>query len=375
MKLKLFLSAALVAGVISASAAASGAAAPVLATPAKTDTITALFGDPVIAKGRGFEIKRSELDEIVSGAKAQAAAGGQTLPPNFEGYMLNQLITMQLLVQKATPADRATGQAESDTQFTNILTRYDSPEAFARQLKIIGMTEADLRKKATMEATAKAALKRELNLTISDAQIKEAYSNHAASFEEPEKAHARHILLLTIDPSTRPPTPLATNTVAAKRKTADEVLKRVKAGEDFAKLAKEFSEDPTTKETGGELQKFGRGDMLPEFEAAAFALGAGQVSDVVQTMYGFHIIKLIEKLPAKKYGLMDNIPQIEKTPAAVCKSELEGEQIRDRAPALVQKLRAAANVEIIDPALKTMDQAMQEAASSSAPTPPPATKP
>ena len=99
------------------------------------------------------------------------------------------------------------------------------------------------------------------------------------------------------------------------------------------------------------------------------------MSDVVQTMFGFHIIKLIEKTPAKKYGLMDTIPQVEKTPAAICKLELESEQIRDRAPTLVQKLRSAANVEIIDPALKTMDQAMQEAASSSAPTPPPATKP
>ena len=373
MKLKLFLSAVLVAGVISAQAAASGAATPVPAAPVKADTITTLFGDPVIAKGRGFEIKRSELDEIVSGAKAQAAAGGQTLPPNFEGYMLNQLITMQLLVQKATPADRATGQAESDMQFTNILAHYDSPEAFARQLKIIGMTEADLRKKATLEATAKAALKRELNLVITDAQVREAYSNHAAQFEEPEKAHARHILLMTIDTSTRPPTPLATNTIAAKRKTADEVLKRAKAGEDFAKLAKEFSEDPTSKDAGGELQKFGRGEMMAEFEAAAFALSPGQVSDVVQTMYGFHIIKLIEKLPAKKYGLLDSIPQAEnKTPAALCKLELEAEQIRDRAPALVQKLRSVADVEIIDPNLKAMDQAMQE--SATAPTAP-ATKP
>ena len=261
MKLNLFLSTALVAGVISAQAASSGATAT--NTVAKTDTITALFGDPVIAKGKGFEVKRSELDEIVTGAKANAAAAGQALPADFEISMLNQIITIQLLSQKATAADRAVGAAESDQQFTNLLARFGSREAFERQLKVVGMNETSLRNKAAQEATAKAALKRELNINISDAQIKEAYSNHAASFEEPEKAHARHILLMTIEPSTR--TALSTNVIAAKRKQADELLKRIKAGEDFATLAKQYSEDPTTKETGGELQKFGRGDMVAEF--------------------------------------------------------------------------------------------------------------
>ena len=365
MKLNLFLSAALVAGVISTQAATSGTpAAPV----AKTDTITALFGDPVIAKGKGFEVKRSELDEILTGAKANAAAAGQQLPADFDISMLNQLITIQLLSQKATPAERATGVKESDQQFTNLLAQFPSREAFERQLKIVGMNETSLRGKAAQEATAKAVLKRELNINITEAQIKEAYSNHVASFEEPEKAHVRHILLLTIDPSNR--APLSTNAVAAKRKQADELLKRLKGGEDFTALAKQYSEDPTTKETGGELPKFGRGgEMVAEFEAAAFALNAGQVSDVVQTMFGFHIIKLIEKSPAKKYGLMDAIPQNNKnletiTPAAVCKQELEKEQIRDRAPALVQKLRKDAGVEILDPSLKALEQAILDASSN-----------
>ena len=85
---------------------------------------------------------------------------------------------------------------------------------------------------------------------------------------------------------------------------------------------------------------------------------------MVQTMFGFHIIKLIDKQPAKKYGLMENIPQVEKTPAAICKLELEGEQIRDRAPALVEKLRKEAGVEILDPSLKALEQAILDASSN-----------
>src|SRR4051812_27244133 len=131
MKLKLILSAALVAGVISAQAATGGTNS----SAAKTDAMTTLFGDPVVAKGKGFEIKRSDLDSVVTGAKANAAAANQPLPADFEISVLNQLVTIQLLLQKANAADKVAGQLESDAQYTNLLTHFNSPDAFARQLK------------------------------------------------------------------------------------------------------------------------------------------------------------------------------------------------------------------------------------------------
>lgn len=364
MKLKLILSAALVAGAISAQAAASTTATP---APAKVDSMTTLFGDPVIVKAKGFEIKRSDLDEVVSGAKANAAAAGQQLPPGFEAGVMNQLITIQLLAQRASAADKAAGQFEADTQFTNLVQRFGDREAFDRQLKIVGMTEASLRGKAALESTAKAALKRELSLKVTEAEVKTYYSNHTAAFEMPEKVRASHILLMTMDPSTRMPLP--TNTVAAKRKQIDDLLKEIKGGKDFATLAKQYSEDPGSKVDGGELPKFGRGDMVPEFEAAAFSLKPGQVSDVVTSPFGFHIIKLAEKFPAKKYGLMEPIAisaTESKTPATICKEQLEALQIREKAPAFIEKLRAESNVEILDPTLKAQ-QALFEAAAKEAP--------
>ena len=251
MKLKLILSAALMAGVISALAATETAADKAASTNATPeDTMKALFGDPVIAKGDGFQIKRSELDQVVSGAKASAAAAGQPLPQDFEIGVLNQLITIQLLSKQATAADRAIGQADADLQYTNLLKRFGSMEAFQRQLKMVGLTVDDLRAKASQEAVAKAALKRALNINITDAEAKDFYEKHPADFEQPELAHVRHILLMTIDPATR--TPLPTNTVTAKRKQIDDLLKKVKAGGDFAALAKQYSEDPGSKENGGE---------------------------------------------------------------------------------------------------------------------------
>jgi len=358
MKFKMLLSAALLAGVISVHAASAGATNAI----ASADAMTTLFGDPVVVKAKGFEIKRSDLDGVVAGAKANAAAAQQQLPPDFEVSVMNQLVTIQLLSQKANDADRAAGKAEADQQFTNLLEHFGTPEDFARQLKMVGMTESQLRTKAAEEATAKAALKRQLNVNVTDAAVSDYYSNHTAAFEEPEKAHVRHILLMTIDPSSQ--TPLPTNTIASKRKMIEDIQKRATGGEDFAALATQYSEDPGSKSKGGELPKFGRGDMLPEFEASAFSLKPGQVSDVITTMYGFHVIKAIDRSPAKKYGLTDNIPQIGKTPAAICKAELESEQIRKQAPAYIEKLRKEANVEILDPNLKAQEQAILDASTN-----------
>jgi peptidyl-prolyl cis-trans isomerase C len=355
MKLKLILSTALMAGVISASAVTEPTA--VVATNTSPEaTMKALFGDPTIVKAKGFEIKQSELDQVLTGAKANAAAQGQQLPPEFAIAILNQLITIQTLLQVATPADHAVGTAEADLQFTNLVKRFGSVEAFDRQLKAVGMTQADLRAKAAQEATAKATLKRELNLSVAPDAAQAFYTKHTADFEQPETAHVRHILLMTIDPSTRPPSPLATNVVAAKRKQIDDLLKQIRGGADFAALASQYSEDPGSKEKGGELPEFSRGQMVPEFEATAFALTNNQVSDVVTSQFGYHIIKLINLTPAKKFAFNDTLPQVNKTVADICKDEVEAEQIKKLAPDYVKKLRADQAVEITDPALKALDE-------------------
>jgi peptidyl-prolyl cis-trans isomerase D len=127
---------------------------------------------------------------------------------------------------------------------------------------------------------------------IKDGEIAEQYElQKDERFTEPEQVRARHILVKVAGD--------ATDDIKAKaRQKADELLAKVKAGEDFAALAKKSSDDPGSAANGGDLGFFPHGQMAPEFEAAAFALEPGEVSDVVESPFGFHIIRVEEKKAA-----------------------------------------------------------------------------
>jgi parvulin-like peptidyl-prolyl isomerase len=350
----------------SANVPATNAPAPAAPTAKAGDAMTALFGDPVIAKGKGFEIKRSELDEVVMGLKSAAASRGQTIPPaqvtQIEGQLLNRLIQIQLLLQKATAADKSNGVQKADAQLKVLLERAGSQEVLDRQLKAVGMTIGELRAKVGQESTAQAVLTRESNVTVTEAEVKQFYADHPADFERPEMAHVRHILLMTLDPITR--SPLSADQQKAKQKQAEDLLKRIRGGADFAVLAKQYSEDPGSKENGGELPEFPRGQMVPEFEAAAFSLTNNQVSDIVTSSYGYHIIKLLDKVPAKKMVLTDKVPPTDATIADRVKEVLAQQKMEKLAPEYIEKLKAAADVQILDPELKATVAALQAAAAA-----------
>jgi peptidyl-prolyl cis-trans isomerase D len=126
---------------------------------------------------------------------------------------------------------------------------------------------------------------------ISDSEIRNFYDQNRYRFETPDRVHPSHILFLTINPDTGQA--LTDAEKAAKQTLANEVLAKVKAGEDFAALAAQYSEDPGTKEAGGDLGFVARGQMgTAAFEDPTFALQTGQISDVVETEFGFHIIKM-----------------------------------------------------------------------------------
>lgn len=304
-----------------------------------------LFPDPVIVKGKGIEIHQSRLDEAIASVKAGAVSRGEEISPAqmplLEKQVFDNLLMNQLLTAKATEADKAKGKEEGDKRFEIIKKRASSEEMLVKQLKALGLTEETLHARLIEEAIPQAVLRSKV--TVTDEQARKYYEDHPGDFEEPEMVRASHILIMTTDP--RSGAQLTAEQLKAKRKQIDDLLKRARAGEDFEKLATEYSEDPGSRDKGG-VYTFPRGQMVAPFEAAAFSLKTNQISDVVTTSYGYHIIKLLEKIPAKKYELAKVNSDI--------KDYLAKQEIDKMAPGLYASLKKEANVEILDAHLKAL---------------------
>ncbi len=324
----------------------TGSAQPTNSGGAAKTSVAELFPDKVIAKGKGVEVKRSQLDEALTSIKASQ---GQNIPPGqmrgLEHQVLEQLITLQLLLNQATDADKAAGKALADKRIANVRERAGSEENLSRQLKSVGLTVERLKEKLTDEAIAESVLLREAKVNITDEDVKKFYEENPARFEQAESVRASHVLIGTKDPATGKD--LSDEQKKEKHKIAETVLEKARKGDDFAKLAKEYSDDPGSKDKGGEYT-FPRGQMVPEFESAAFALQTNQVSDIVTTPFGYHIIKLSEKLPAQKIELSKVTDQV--------RDHLKRQALGKEAPGIITKLKDEAHVEILDEALKAPEE-------------------
>ncbi len=145
--------------------------------------------------------------------------------------------------------------------------------------------------------------------TVSTQELQTYYDQHRDEYRVPEQVKVRHILIKT--PLPTPGVKEDEKAVAAARAKAEDVLKQLKAGGDFAKLAEKYSEDSGTAKNGGELNWIGRGRTVPEFEKAAFSLPKGGTSDLVKSSYGFHIINVEDKQDAHLKTLAEVKPEIE----------------------------------------------------------------
>jgi peptidyl-prolyl cis-trans isomerase D len=152
------------------------------------------------------------------------------------------------------------------------------------------------------------------------ADIERAYNDRITEYTTPEQVRASHILLKTEGKDE-----------TAVRTQAEDVLKKAKAGADFAALAKQYSQDEGSAPNGGDLDYFGRGRMVPEFDAAVFAMEPGQISDLVKTSFGFHIIKLVDKKTGNTRPIDEVRPQLQ--------DQLSMERAQTQASTLADSLR------------------------------------
>ena len=302
-----------------------------------------LFPPTVLARGKGFEINDRQLDEAFLNFRTAAASRGQPPPPEdkrleTEKKLLDRLIVVQVLNRKATAEDKAKGKATADKMIGEIRQQAGSEEGLRRQIAALGMTTESFIAQFTERAVVEEVVNREVRDTIpvTPQQVRKFYDDNPKRFEQAENVRAAHILLATRDLGTNAELP--PDKQKAQRDLAEALLKRARAGEDFGKLAKEFSQDPGSKERGGEYV-FARGQMAVEFETAAFGLRPGQVSDVVTTKFGFHVIKVLERNPAKTL-------EFDKVKDRI-RENLQQEEADKRLPAYLEKVKQEAGVEIL----------------------------
>ena len=167
------------------------------------------------------------------------------------------------------------------------------------------------------------------NLQISDDQLKLQYQQNIQQYQVPNRVHVKHILLMTVGKNTDAE-------VDEIKKKAEEVLKQARKGDKFEDLAKKYSEDTGTRDKGGDLGWLVQGQTVPEFEKAAFSLPQGQISDLVRTQYGFHIIKVIEKETAHTKPF-DEVKESLRTPLLLSLADKQASDTADKLSAAIRQ--------------------------------------
>lgn len=312
-------------------APAASTAPPQAVTPPKP--IPAQLPE-VVARVNGEDVKKADFDRMVKTIEARA---GQPIPPERRDEILrgalDQLIVYKLLAQECKTRGVAATDADVEAKVGELKKQFPTEDAFNKALQERGMTLDGLKSDARTDISVSKLMDTEVAATPgpSDAEAQDFYAKNPDKFKQEEQVRASHILIRVDDKAD----------AATKKKAKDEiesVLKQARAGADFAKLAQEHSQDGSAAQ-GGDLNYFTKEQMVPAFSNVAFALKPGQISDVVTTQFGYHIIKVTDHKPGR-------VVPYEEASAKI--KEYLGEQKKQQhADAFIDGLKKKSKIEVL----------------------------
>lgn len=250
-----------------------------------------------VARVNGVAITKQNLDLAMNNIIQQREMMGRpvndTEKETLKKNILDQLIATELIYQASQKEKLGDLKPEMDKQFNNIKGGFASEEEFNKALSDRNITVETLKKDIEKSVYINTLINNKVfsGVSVSDEETKKEYENNKEAFNVPEQVRASHILI-KIDGGATP------EQKQEARKKIDALRSRAAAGEDFANLAKENSEDGS-KVNGGDLGYFSRGQMVQSFEDASFSLSKDEISPVVETQFGYHIIKVTDKTPAR----------------------------------------------------------------------------
>jgi peptidyl-prolyl cis-trans isomerase C len=289
----------------------------------------------VLARVGGDAIGKAEFESTVRKIEARAK---KPVPieqrDRIYRQILDQMIDVRLIQQEAKARNIVVSDAEIDTEIGKLRQQFKTEDEFSKALASQQMTLDELKTERRREMLVNKTLEAEIvpKVVIQQSDLETFYKEHPENFQQPEQLRASHILIQ-----------VGANATDLQKKearaVADGLLKRVRAGEDFGTLARQYSKDSGSAVNGGDLNYFTKDKMVPPFSAAAAALKPGDVSDVVETQFGYHIIKLTDKKPARQVPLAEVTDQVS--------NFLRQQKSREMAGQFVLSLRGKYKVEIL----------------------------
>jgi len=248
----------------------------------------------VVATVNGKDITRTQLQDIFNAAVQSSGMNVADLSSaqQLGGYtqLLNDLIDRQLLLDAASKEEITSEDVEAEIK--KFKSQFPDEAIFDTQMKQAGMSNEKLQNDVREELKIRRWMESQVKTSdVTDADAKSFYESNLKEFEQPETVKASHILFM-VDADAAP------EVVKEKQEAAQKAAARAKGGEDFTTLAKELSEEPGAKESGGDLGFFPKDRMVPEFANAAFAANLNDISEPVKTQFGWHVIKVTDKKAA-----------------------------------------------------------------------------
>ncbi|MCL4425231.1 MAG: peptidylprolyl isomerase [Firmicutes bacterium] len=263
-------------------------------TPSKAAFYNFVDSHRTAATVNGEKISRKSLNDRINIYKLFSGPD-VAKDPNFSSQVLDQLVEETLLLQDVK-AQKIEPQKDAFDHAKNLIdyvkNQFGSEEAYQKKLTEFNLKNEDIEAFAKNISLIQSLYAKVTDgLTVDEKEVRDFYDSHKDYFKQPEMVRASHILV-------------------DKEEDAKSILNQLKGGADFAQLATKYSKDTATKEAGGDLGFFPRGQMVKEFEDAAFALKPGELSGVVKTSFGYHIIKLVDRRPEQVMAYEDVKDQI-----------------------------------------------------------------
>ncbi|MDQ3264870.1 MAG: peptidyl-prolyl cis-trans isomerase [Myxococcota bacterium] len=249
------------------------------------------LGPDVVASVNGEPVSRAEFE----GELARSVEGGEKSVEQLEPLKratLESMVERVLLLQTAKQLAVAATDAEVDREVLRVSSDYPAA-AFDAELAKRQLTMAEFKQKEAARLTVEKLFKEHVypRVALTEEEIRHYYEEHSDEFNEPEQVRAAQIVVKGLDEARR-------------------IQQQLRSGKRFADLARRYSLSADAK-VGGDLGFFARGVMPPKFDEVAFKLATNQISDVVETEYGFHLFRILEKRPAKKRELVDVRREVE----------------------------------------------------------------